>query len=96
MDKELFETLREGIQESGQYLRGEIDLPDEQVTFVGEPDPRSVRRKMRLSQSEFAALLGVSLRTLQNWEQGRRSPTGPAMQLLRVAAVRPDALLAIS
>ncbi|HUF08147.1 MAG TPA: helix-turn-helix domain-containing protein [Rhodothermales bacterium] len=96
MDKELFETLSESIEEAGAYLRGDIDLPDEQVTFIAEPDPRTVRRKMHLSQSEFAALLGVSLRTLQNWEQGRRSPTGPAMQLLKVAAVRPDALLAIS
>lgn len=95
MDKELFEELRESIQEAGAYLEGSIDLPEEQVTFVDEPDPRAVRRTLRVSQSEFAALLGVSLRTLQNWEQGRRRPTGPAMQLLKVAAVRPDALLAI-
>lgn len=96
MDNVLFETLRESIKEASAYLRGDVDVPDAQVSFVGEPDPRAVRRKMNLSQSEFAALLGVSLRTLQNWEQGRRSPTGPAMQLLKVASVRPDALLAIS
>ncbi len=96
MDNELFETLQESIKEAGAYLRGDVHVPHSQVSFVGEPDPRVVRQKMHLSQSQFAALLGVSLRTLQNWEQGRRSPTGPAMQLLKVAVVRPDALLAIS
>lgn len=50
------------------------------------------RARVGLSQSEFAALLGVSTRTLQDWEQGRREPTGAAQTLLRVAALHPDAL----
>jgi len=51
------------------------------------------REKSNLSQSQFAALLGVSVRTLQEWEQGRRRPTGPAQALLRVASKHPRALL---
>lgn len=50
------------------------------------------RAKVGLSQSAFAALLGVSTRTLQDWEQGRRQPTGAAQTLLRVAALHPEAL----
>lgn len=59
-----------------------------------EPDVREIRSNMGLSQSAFAALLGVSPRTLQDWEQGRRTPKGPAKSLLRVADKHPEALLA--
>ncbi|PMS23166.1 transcriptional regulator [Trinickia dabaoshanensis] len=58
-----------------------------------EPTMASLARaKIGLSQSAFAALLGVSVRTLQDWEQGRREPTGAAKTLLRVAVAHPDAL----
>jgi putative transcriptional regulator len=53
------------------------------------------RRNTCLSQSEFAALLGVSIRTLQGWEQGRKQPSGAARTLLAIAASNPRALLAI-
>ena len=53
---------------------------------------KAIREGVGLSQSAFAALMGVSLRTLQDWEQGRRQPTGPARALLRVAARHPEAL----
>jgi len=56
------------------------------------PDVHAIRDSMDLSQSAFAAMLGVSLRTLQDWEQGRRKPSGPALSLLKVAAKRPDAI----
>lgn len=59
---------------------------------VEEPDVTVLREKSGLSQSAFAALLGVSPRTLQDWEQGRRRPTGPARSLLRIAARHPEAL----
>ena len=54
-----------------------------------------MRDKLGLSQSKFAAALGISAGTLQNWEQGRRSPTGPAMVLLKVANDRPEILFKI-
>ena len=75
------------------HRRGERDLPAENIHFVGEPDPRQIRARMGLSQEDFAPLLGISVRTLQNWEQGRRSPTGPAMKLLQIAARHPKILL---
>lgn len=96
MEKKLFNRLLESIDEMKAHQRGEIDLPPERIHFVGEPDPREIRAGMNLTQEDFAYLLGISVRTLQDWEQGRRRPEGPAMQLLKVAAVRPDALLAIA
>jgi putative transcriptional regulator len=54
-----------------------------------------VRGKLGLSQSKFASLLGISADTLQNWEQGRRSPTGPAKVLLKIATRHPEVLLEV-
>ncbi len=57
------------------------------------PNVQAIRESMGLSQSAFAAMLGVSSRTLQDWEQGRRKPCGPALSLLKVVtAKRPDAI----
>jgi len=55
-------------------------------------DIRAIRRRLGQSHAEFAYMIGVSLATLQNWEQGRRRPEGPARALLKVAAVDPEAL----
>jgi putative transcriptional regulator len=63
------------------------------VTKHELPLAAEARAKTGLSQQEFARLLGVSARTLQDWEQGRRQPTGAAKTLLRVAAERPEVLL---
>jgi len=52
-----------------------------------------VRKSLSVSQAEFAMMIGVSVRTLQNWEQGRRKPEGPAKALLRVASKNPKAVL---
>ena len=57
------------------------------------PDFPALRRALRQSQEGMAALLGVSLATVRNWDQGRRAPRGPASQLLRVAGRRPDVFL---
>ncbi len=93
MDEKLFSDLVESIKEAGAHLRGEMEVPPAQIHFTGEPDPREIRARMGLSQEAFAALLGISVRTLQNWEQGRREPTGPAMKLLQIAAAHPEVLL---
>jgi putative transcriptional regulator len=68
----------------GKGRRSEVTLPG---------NVQAIRERTGLSQSAFAALLGVSTRTLQEWEQGRRQPTGPARALLRVAERHPRALL---
>lgn len=57
------------------------------------PKVKTIREKMGLSQSAFAGFLGVSVRTLQEWEQGRRKPSGPATVLLRVANKHPEVLI---
>lgn len=62
------------------------------VTRVEVTTATQARQRMALSQTEFAALLGVSRRTLQEWEQGRREPTGAALTLLKIAARHPEAL----
>jgi putative transcriptional regulator len=90
MSDELFEELLESVREGGAILRGEKDASR---TFVVDvPDVKVIRENYDLSQTEFAALLGISVKTLQNWEQGRRSPRGAARVLLQVAAKHPDAV----
>ena len=66
------------------------------VTKVKLPPAAEARAKVGLSQQHFARLLGVSARTLQDWEQGRREPTGAAKTLLRVAATHPEVLLELT
>lgn len=72
------------LSSAGKGKGRTVKLPD---------DVRTIRERMELSQSAFAALLGVSLRTLQDWEQGRGKPTWPAYALLRVATQHPEALI---
>jgi DNA-binding transcriptional regulator YiaG len=60
---------------------------------VGPMDIKAMRQKLDLSQGEFARLIQVNVRTLQNWEHGHRHPTGPARALLKIVAARPDAAL---
>lgn len=90
MKEALFEELRQSVQEGGEILRGGR-RPSR--AFVREPDVRTVRRRFRLSQSKFAALMGISPGTLRNWEQGRRKPEGSARILLRIVAKHPEAVL---
>jgi putative transcriptional regulator len=68
----------------------------EEVVRSRTPDVAALRAKFKLSQAKFAALLGISVDTLQNWEQQRRQPEGPAKVLLRIAAAHPEVLLAVS
>ena len=90
MKDELFEELVASVREGGAILRGEI-TPARKFVLAG-PDVKRIRANYELSQSEFAAMLGISVATLQNWEQGRRTPEGPARVLLQVAAKHPDAV----
>jgi putative transcriptional regulator len=80
---EILEGLRE--IKRGQYGR-----------VISVPDVTAVRQKIGLSQSHFARLLGVSVRTLQDWEQGRRAPSGAARTLIAIAAKNPQAILDVA
>ena len=90
MNDDLFEELLESVREGGAILRGEKEAS--RIFVVGVPDVKNIRERYDLSQTEFAALLGISVKTLQNWEQGRRRPRGAARVLLQVAAKHPEAV----
>ena len=91
MKDELYNELIESVRQGGRILRGESR--GGRRTEVREPDVAAIREAYNLSQEQFATLLGISVRTLQNWEQGRRRPQGAARVLLRVAEKHPDAVL---
>lgn len=91
MREELFQELLHSVREGGAILRGEKKA---RRTFAhADEDVRSVRERYGLSQPKFAALMGISVATLRNWEQGRRAPEGSARVLLRVVARHPSAVL---
>ena len=80
--------ILDGINEIRSFKQGKVSL---KTTELSEPsEPQVIRSKLHLPQSEFAGLLGVSMRTLQDWEQGRRNPQGPAIALLRIAEQHPE------
>jgi DNA-binding transcriptional regulator YiaG len=88
MDKTLFDDLLQSLQEAGAIAKGAA-APSRQWT-VTVPDVKAVRERVHLSQQDFATLIQVSIKTLQNWEQGRRHPTGPAAALLKIVASNPE------
>lgn len=90
MSDELFEELLESVREAKAIMRGEKEAS--RVFVVEKPDVKQIREGYELSQTEFAALMGISVKTLQNWEQGRRNPRGAARVLLQVAAKHPEAV----
>lgn len=87
-----FQELLASIRDAGAHLKGNRKV----VARTDRLSPSSVaaiRAKLGLTQTQFARAFGISLDTLQNWEQGRRQPTGPAKVLLRVAERHPQAVL---
>ncbi|MFI0375983.1 MAG: NadS family protein [Candidatus Thiodiazotropha sp.] len=95
MKKEMFDELLESVQEMDEIVKGKkkasrsFDYPD--------PEVNAIRERIGVSQEKFALLLGVSKRTVENWEQGRRHPTGAARSLLRIVEADPEhALRALS
>ncbi len=91
MNEQDFEQLCESIRQAGEIKQGKRK-PSRKFTY-SDPDAKAIRERLGLSQSRFAAIIGVSVRTLQNWEQGRREPEGPAKALLRVVDREPQAVL---
>jgi putative transcriptional regulator len=88
MKKNDFNNLVKSIKQAGQIKKGQLK-PSR--TFEFRPlDIKEIRNKLKKSQNEFALMIGVSVSTLQNWEQGRRKPEGPARALLKVASKNPD------
>jgi putative transcriptional regulator len=90
MKRKDFERLVTSVKQAGAVRRGR--LKPGRVTEFHPDDVRATRQKLGKSQEQFALMIGVSVATLQNWEQGRRRPDGPARALLRVAARNPAAV----
>ncbi len=90
MNDIMFEELLDSVREGGAILRGEKEAS--RVFVMETPNVKLIRERYQLSQTEFAALLGISVKTLRNWEQGRRNPRGAARVLLQVAARHPEAV----
>lgn len=91
MDDQLFQQLVSSVKEMKAVERGK-----QEPTRRSRMEPSHVtrvRQRLQLSQARFAEMMGISLRTLQNWEQGHRHPTGAAQVLLEVADRHPEALL---
>lgn len=86
-DRDIGREILEGLRELKREEHGRI---------VNLPDVASVREKVGLSQARFAELLGVSVRTLQDWEQGRRCPSGAARTLLAISEKHPKVLLDVT
>lgn len=92
--RDIGQEILDGIREVKDYKAGKKAL---RVRSLKAPSsPRVIRQRLKLSQSAFAGLMGVSLRTVQDWEQGRRKPSGPAIALLRIAEQKPDVFLRLS
>ena len=91
MNKADFNRLLRSVRQMGRIRRGEAKATR---TAVVEPtDVKQVRARLGQSQEQFASMIGISVATLRNWEQGRRAPDGPALALLRVADQNPRAVL---
>ena len=91
MKKDAFADLVTSVKQAGAIRRGKRK-PSRRTVYRPQ-DIRAIREHFGLSQAQFAILMGISVSTLQNWEQGRREPEGPARALLRVAEAHPEAVL---
>jgi putative transcriptional regulator len=92
MRAEDFDNLVESVRQAGKIRRGEMSPG--RVTQFPPVDVRAIRQRFGKSQAQFAGMIGVSVATLQSWEQGRRRPVGPARALLKIAAENPEAVAA--
>jgi putative transcriptional regulator len=90
MKKDDFNNFVNSINQAGKIKSGQ--LKPGRIFEFNPVDIKAIRNKLHKSQSEFALMIGVSVSTLQNWEQGRRRPDGPARALLKVASENPEAV----
>lgn len=91
MDEKAFAELLDAVRWMKRHQAGKA--PAGRTTQAKVPDVKRVREHAKLPQADFARLIGVSVRTLQNWEQGHRRPSGPAAALLRAVSANPKAVI---
>jgi len=87
-ERNIGQEILDGVREIKEHKAGKKVLRTH--SFKEPAPPQEIRTKLKLSQAAFAGLMGVSLRTIQDWEQGRRKPSGPAVALLRIAEQKPE------
>ena len=92
MNEKQFAELKDALGMMARHVRGE-QVAGMRVTEIPDTDVKVIREGANISQSEFARLIGVNLRTLQNWEQRRSRPTGPARALLKIVASNPKSAI---
>jgi putative transcriptional regulator len=86
--RDIGKEILEGIRDIKAFKAGKTTL---KTRVLSEPSSaKEIREQLNLSQNAFASLMGVSVRTLQDWEQKRREPQGPAKTLLRIAEQHPE------
>lgn len=94
MSKKVFESVMRGLEEALADAKGKPTGIRRRVVMVpAEVDVKAIRRRLKMSQREFATRFGFSIGTVQNWERGHRRPEGAARALLKVIDKRPDAVL---
>lgn len=92
MDKRHFDQLVKGVREMKRHMAGKA-VQGVRVTELARPDVRAIREAAKISQSRLAKLIGVNLRTLQNWEQHHTRPTGLTRALLKIVASNPKSAI---
>jgi putative transcriptional regulator len=91
MDKQLFDDLVQSLKQAKSISKGKAKAS--RRFKVEHTDVKAIREGVGLTQDEFAKLMRVSIKTLQNWEQQRRQPTGPAAALLKIVSTSPELAL---
>src|SRR5262245_6106493 len=92
MRKKAFEKIAAGLNDAIAIARGAATKRSYRVHVPADVNARAIRKKMKLSQEEFATRFGIPTATLRDWEQGRRKPEGPARALLMVIKKEPEAV----
>ena len=95
MNDAQFEELLASVKDMGKHMRGQ-KVAGAVVREIPEPDVKAIRERTGMSQSQFAYLIGVKPKTLQNWEQRRVRPAGPARALLKIVEANPQALAGLN
>jgi putative transcriptional regulator len=88
MNEDMFNELMASVEQADDIVQGKVKPA--RVTVFAELEVKAIRAKTGLTQGRFADVVGVSKRTLENWEQGRRSPSGPARALLKIVDADPE------
>jgi putative transcriptional regulator len=84
------EALVESFSEAVAWARGEMELPVREYHPPENVDVEPIRRRLGLTQANFARVFGLNVATVRDWEQGRRTPEGPARTLLAIIARHPE------